>query len=205
MVTVWCPNCSEQFSEGVTHCPDCGVETMTAEAVPAEGEATQSPVPEGYALLEANWVGPPGEFVEWLDDEGIPVLTMPYGDGAGSRLYVPEADLTRAEELLQEFHEDDYEEVEIEFDENDLSVRSRELLAEGDLDSFAMLDDGPEEVMLDLADRLEEAGIPVLVVDVDEDEDLCEVHVPDRHRVQAEQMAGVEPEPEGSEVEVEAD
>ena len=185
MVTVWCPNCGEEFSEGVTVCPDCGVETMTAEVIPGPAAApAHVEVPDGYSLLAGEWEGSTSEFVEWLDDEGIPVLTVAQPDGS-MKLYVPQGDRARADELLQEYHDDDYEEVEVEFDEDDLSARSRELLEEGDLDQFGMLDDGPEEEMLELADRLEEAGVPVLVVDVEGEEGMCEVHVPDRCRPQA--------------------
>ena len=186
---MWCPSCGDEFREGATHCPDCGVELVSDEVVLRPAEAPRREIPEGYDPLSGTWEGPPDEFVEWLDDEGIPVLSSPDEDGR-VQLYVPHSQLARAELLLAEYHDedDDYEEVEVEFELDDLSARSRELLADGDLEAFAMLADGTEEEMLDLADRLEEAGVPVLVVDGGPDEDVVEVHVPDRCRENAEKL-----------------
>lgn len=191
-VTVWCPSCGEEFTEGVARCPDCGVEVVSAEAVPGSHEPHHTVIPEGYALLAGNWEGSPEEFIEWLDDEDIPVIPVHDEDNAPTKLYVPRSQLEEAEALLDEFHEEDeFEEVDVPFEEEDLSPRSRQLLQDGDLDTFSMLADGDEQEVLGLADRLEEAGIPVLVVDVEEG--LCEVHVPERAQEQAE---GLLPEQE---------
>src|SRR5438874_10604741 len=108
MVTVWCPNCGEEFSEGVTVCPDCGVDTVSAEVAPGAAQPAHVEVPDGYGLLAAEWEGSTDDFVEWLDDEGIPVLTLTSPEGA-HKLYVPRSDLVRADALLQEFHEEEDE------------------------------------------------------------------------------------------------
>ena len=179
---MWCPSCGDEFREGVTRCPDCGVELVSDESFPCASEPVRPGPPEGYALLQGNWEGRPTEFIEWLDDEGIPVIPLASRRPDAFDLYVPRSHLSRAEQLLEEYYSDEYEEVEVEFDEDDLSARSRELLMDGDLDSFEMLTDGDEADMLELADRLEEAGIPVLVVDVETEEGVCEIHVPDRCR-----------------------
>lgn len=188
---MWCPSCGDEFRPGVLRCPDCGVELVSDEAVPRAPEAPRPEVPDGYSLLAANWDSSASEFIEWLDDEGIPVLSIHSRDAATAELYVPAADLSRAEELLEEYYDEDedYEEVEIEFDVEDLSGRSRSLLRDGDLDTFSMLVDGSEDEVLDLADKLEEAGMPVLVVDADQGR--CEIHVPDRCRAKALELAQI--------------
>jgi hypothetical protein len=188
---MWCPTCGDEFREGVTHCPDDGAELVSDEAVPRASEPAKVEVPDGYALLTAEWEGPADEFVEWLDDEGIQVIAVTDHQSEKVNLYVPGDDLATATRLLDEYHDEDddeeYEEVEIEFDVDDLSGRSQELLADGDLDTFGMLTDGPEEEILALADRLEDASVPVLVVDVvsEGDDAVCELHVPERCRDQA--------------------
>src|SRR3989442_9162175 len=73
---MWCPSCGDEFREGVTHCPDCGVELVSDEVVPRATEPHRQEIPKGYDLLVANWEGPGGEFIEWLDDESITVLTV---------------------------------------------------------------------------------------------------------------------------------
>jgi len=179
-----CPSCGDEFREGVTRCPDCGVELVSDEVVPRAPEVSRPEIPEDYSLLAANWEGSAGEFIEWLDDDGIPVLAVPTHDAGTVALYVPQPDLARAEQLLEEFHEEEeFEDVEIEFELDDLSERTRGLLRDGDLDTFGIVTEGGAEDMDALADRLEQEEIPVLVVEVDED--LFEIHVPERCREKA--------------------
>src|SRR5438034_3282499 len=108
---MWCPVCGDEFRAGVTHCPDDGAELVSDEAVPRAPEHAKE-APEGYAQIAAGWEGPIDEFRDWLDDEGIPVI--PIQDGATWSLYVPAGDAKRAQELLNDFYdEDEYEEVDV--------------------------------------------------------------------------------------------
>src|SRR2546423_11487237 len=101
---MWCPSCGDEFREGVTRCPDCGLELVSDEAVPRASEPHHQEIPEGYALLAEGWEGPSDEFVEWLDDEGIPVMKVPAQHPDTVDLYVPRSDLPRAEDLLADYH-----------------------------------------------------------------------------------------------------
>ena len=185
---MWCPSCGDEFREGVVRCPDCGLELVSDEVVPRATEPAKPEIPDGYELLEGNLDASAQDFIEWIDEEGIQSVLVAR-EPETMEVWVPKESMPRAQELLAEYHEDEFEELAIEFEPEDLSVRSQELLQEGDLDTFSSLVAGREEDILQLADRLEEAGIPVLVVEI-EDVDEWEIHIPDRCTSAAEPLLG---------------
>ncbi len=64
----WCPNCKNEYVEGITHCPDCDVDLV--EELPQETESLDTR--EGYPITDHSESVPPGyEFPENFNPRDI--------------------------------------------------------------------------------------------------------------------------------------
>ena len=107
---MFCPNCGDEFREGITTCPDCDVslvEELPEESPPRLSVVDTTHDPDRLAMLvetlesaQVPYVVEAGTALSLLDDDSAPELSFP--ESWQARLWIPGNFAARAAELIAE-------------------------------------------------------------------------------------------------------
>ena len=113
----WCPNCEEEYIDGIMHCPECGVRLYDSLSDDASEDESIEPVHvEEKLLLVSETEVDYAVITDALEKEGIPFITKERGiwdyfhilsghSFAGQEIYVADHDYAKAREITDYFKE----------------------------------------------------------------------------------------------------
>lgn len=115
----WCPNCKNEYKDGITVCADCKIPLV-------EHLAEDNLVP----LLTVDNEESAGRLADFLEYEGIEAVTLVEGEDGKVELQVPESDRKKAVKAAQAFLSVEQEKELGELPEEDLAALAEEKRAE---------------------------------------------------------------------------